>query len=255
MQLNDALIWPAETMALVGAAFLLAGLVKGTLGLGLPVVVIAMLAPLLGLQTAIGLILLPSIAMNVWQALAGGGFFELLKRLWPMMLLSIAGIWVGVQILAGSNTKLLMTVLALVLIVYSTFSLTRPQIRSPGRLEIVLTPIAGFFSGLMFGMVGNFMVPGVLYIQLLGLTRDRLVQALGMSFVVISVTLLISMSRFELVDRATLIVSAAAMVPGLIGMAIGRRLRRYLNEAQFRVMFFLGLIAAGLYMLIKAQLS
>ena len=255
MQLHDALIWPPETLLLVGAAFLFAGLVKGTLGLGLPVVVIAILAPLLGLQTAIGLILLPSIAMNIWQALAGGGLIELSRRLWPMMLLSIAGIWVGVQILAGSNASLLLTVLALVLIAYSLMSLARPQIQPPGRYEVILTPVAGFFSGLMFGMVGNFMVPGVLYLQSLGLQRDRLVQALGMSFVVISVTLLISMSRFNLVDPATLATSAAAMVPGLIGMALGRQMRRFLNEDQFRIIFFIGLILAGVYMLAKAQLG
>jgi len=255
MRLDDVLIWPPETLLLVGAAFLIAGVVKGTLGLGLPVVVIAILAPLLGLQTAIGLTLLPSIAMNIWQALAGGGFIELLRRLWPMMLLSVAGIWVGVQILAGSDASQMLTVLALVLIAYSLMALARPQIRPPGRYEIVLTPIAGFFSGLMFGMVGNFMVPGVLYLQSLGMTRDRLVQALGMSFVVISVTLLISMSRFSLVNQATLATSAAAMLPGLIGMAMGRQMRRFLNEAQFRVIFFLGLIVAGIYMLIKAQLS
>jgi uncharacterized membrane protein YfcA len=247
--------WPPETMLLVGGAFLLAGLVKGTLGLGLPVVVIAILAPTIGLQSAIGLILLPSIALNIWQSVVGGNLIELIRRLWPMMLLSMVGVWFGAQILAATDPHLMLTVLALVLITYSVGSLMRAQIRPPGRFEVVLTPIMGFFGGLMFGMVGNFMVPGVLYLQALNLGRDRLVQALGMSFIALSVTMLISMSRFELVDRATLIVSAAAMAPGMLGMMIGQGLRRYLNEGQFRRLFFSGLLIAGIYMMIKAQLS
>jgi len=246
--------WPPETLLLVGAAFLLAGLVKGTLGLGLPVVVIAILASIIGLQSAIALILLPSIAMNFWQAVVGGNLSELIRRLWPMMLMSMVGVWFGAQILAVTDPRLMLTVLALVLMIYSVGSLLRAQIRPPGRFEVLLTPVMGLFAGLMFGMVGNFMVPGVLYLQALNLGRDRLVQALGMSFIAISVTMLISMSRFEMVDRATLVVSAAAMAPGLFGMLIGQCLRRYLDEGQFRTLFFIGLLMASVYMFANAQL-
>jgi uncharacterized membrane protein YfcA len=253
----DALLlsWPPETLALIGAAFLAAGLVKGTLGLGLPLVVIAILATTIGLQGAIGLVLLPSIGMNFWQAVVGGGFMELLRRLWPMMAMSIVGIWVGVQLLASADAALLLSVLAGVLIIYSVWSLARAQVSPPGRYETALSPVIGFFGGLMFGMVGNFLVPGVLYLQALGLGRDRLVQALGMSFVTISVAMLIVMSRYALVDAPTVALSAVAMVPGLIGMAIGQRLRRVLNEAQFRTLFFIGLLAVAVHMLVKAQMG
>ena len=248
-------LWPPETLVLVTAAYLTAGVVKGTLGVGLPVVAIAILAPTIGLKSAVGLVLLPSIALNLWQALVGGGFVELLRRLWPLMVTAIAGIWVGVQILAGADPAVLLTTLAIVLILYSLWSLSRAQVRPPGRWEPVLSPVIGFIAGLIFGMVGNFMVPGVLYHQALGLGRDRLVQGLGMSFVVISVAMLIFMSRFALIDSVTIVVSAGAMVPGLIGMAIGRQVRRFFNEAQFRVTFFIGLILSGVYMLVKAQLG
>jgi uncharacterized membrane protein YfcA len=246
-------LWSPEVLGLIGFTFLLAGLIKGILGLGLPVVVTAMLAATLGLQHAIGLMLVSSIVMNFWQMLVGGGFFELLKRLWPMFGMSIIGIWVGVQILAGGNTSLLLSVLAVILIIYSALSLTRAQVRPPGRWEPVLTPVVGGLAGLIFGMVGNFMVPGVLYLQALGLSRDRLVQALGMSFVSISVTMMLLMSRYSLVDRDTLILSTGALIPAIVGMAIGRRLRRYFSEAQFRRMFFVGLLIAGGYMLWIAQ--
>lgn len=240
---------------MTGAAFLIAGLVKGTLGLGLPVVVIALLAATTGLQSAIGLTLLPSIVMNGWQAIVGGGFTILLRRLLPMMIMAIAGIWVGVQVLARSDAGLLLSVLAVVLIVYSVWSLARPQISPPGKWESVLSPVIGFFSGFVFGIVGNFMVPGVLYLQALGLGRDRLVQALGMSFVVISVMMLLCMSRYQLIDEGTLLVSCGAMVPGLFGMMIGQQLRRLIDETRFRVLFFFGLIVVGGYLLYKAQLS
>jgi uncharacterized membrane protein YfcA len=246
-------LWSPEIMMLVGATFLLAGLIKGILGLGLPVVVTAMLAATLGLQHAIGLMLVSGIVMNFWQMLVGGGFFELLRRLWPMLAMSIVGIWLGVQVLAGGNSALLLSVLAVILIIYSALSLVRAQVRPPGKLEPILTPVVGGVAGLIFGMVGNFMVPGVLYLQALDLGRDRLVQALGMSFVTISTTMMIMMARHSLVDRDTLLMSTAAMLPTIVGMVIGRRLRHYFSEAQFRRLFFIGLLVAGFYTLWIAQ--
>lgn len=239
-------------MFLVGIAFLSAGLIKGTLGLGLPVTVIAILAPFLGLQTAIGLMVVPSIAMNLWQALSGGGFWELTRRLWPLLVMSLVGIWLGVQVLATANADLLLGLLAAVLIVYAILGLTTPSIRPPGRHETFLSPVVGFFGGLVFGIVGNYMVPGVIYLQALGMSRDRLVQALGITFVVISVALLATMSRLELIDRTTLTVSCLAMLPGLVGMAVGQRLRQRLAERQFRQLFFIALIVVGIYMLVKS---
>ncbi|MBU2531512.1 MAG: sulfite exporter TauE/SafE family protein [Alphaproteobacteria bacterium] len=242
-----------DVIMLIAGTFLFAGLVKGVLGLGLPVVVTALLAATLGLKSAIGLMLVPSVVMNVWQALVGGGFLELLRRLWPLFAMSIAGIWMGVQILARSDAAVLLSVLAVVLIIYSGWSLARAQVKPPGRWEPILTPVIGGLSGMVFGMVGNFMVPGVLYLQALGLGRDRLVQALGMTFVIISLTMMILMSRYSLVNEETLGISAAAMLPALIGMVIGRRMRGWFSEAQFRTLFFVGLMIAGVYMLYVAQ--
>lgn len=247
--------WPPEMLALIAVAFFVAGLVKGTLGVGLPMVVIAILATTISLPVAIGLTLLPGIVMNVWQAVVGGGLVELFRRLWTLLAMTIVGIWIGVQILAGGNSALLLTVLAIILITYSSWSLARAQLPPPGRLEPVLSPVVGFAAGLTVGMVGNFMVPGVLYHQALGLSRDRLVQALGISFVVTAVAMLVFMSRLAMVDSSTMVVSCGAMVPGMVGMAIGQQLRKVLDEAQFRVLFFIGLLVAGVYMLVRAQLG
>ena len=80
-------------------------------------------------------------------------------------------------------------------------------------------------------------------------------QALGISFVVTAVAMLVFMSRLEMVDTSTMVVSCGAMVPGMVGMAIGQQLRKVLDEAQFRVLFFIGLLIAGVYMLVRAQLG
>lgn len=246
-------LWAPETLLLVGGTFLFAGLIKGVLGLGLPIIVTAALATTIGLQNAIALMLVPSMVMNFWQMLVGGGFVELVRRLWPMLGMSIVGIWIGVQILTNSDPAVLLTALAVVLIVYSGLSLARAQVPPPGGWEVLLTPVVGGLAGIVFGMVGNFMVPGVLYLQALNLGRDRLVQALGITFVTISAAMTVFMARNALLDRETLLLSAVSLVPAAIGMSLGRRLRGRFDEAQFRRLFFVGLIISGCYMLWIAQ--
>src|SRR5919107_406524 len=67
------------------AVFLLAGTVKGLVGLGLPTIVIALTTLVLPLTEAIAMIALPTIFSNVWQAAVGGNFWKILRRQWPLM--------------------------------------------------------------------------------------------------------------------------------------------------------------------------
>ena len=58
-------------LAIVGT-FLIAGTVKGVIGLGLPTVSLALLTVALGLPEAMNLLLVPSFVTNLCQAMVGG---------------------------------------------------------------------------------------------------------------------------------------------------------------------------------------
>ena len=72
---------PATILA-IAAAFLIAGTVKGVIGLGLPTVSLALLAVLIDLPTAMALLLVPSFVTNLWQAMVGGNGGAILRRFW-----------------------------------------------------------------------------------------------------------------------------------------------------------------------------
>ena len=59
------------TLLLCILIFVLAGLTKGVLGLGLPTVAISLLALLMTPAEAAALLLIPSLLTNVWQFCAG----------------------------------------------------------------------------------------------------------------------------------------------------------------------------------------
>ena len=241
-----------EIIALVTATFLFGGFIKGTIGLGLPVVALAFMAPALGVKVAMAIMLGPCIITNIWQAFAGKSFMALLRRLWSFLLAASIGVWFGVNVLAASSGNLLLGLLGIVLAMYSLVSLLRPQIKPPGSKEVIMSPVFGGLGGIMFGMTGTFIVPGILYLQSLGLTRHVMVQALGMTFVSISLALAVAFQRHNLIPPNLALIALYAVVPTAAGLVIGTRYRHKISEDQFRRIFFISLLIVGIYMLVRA---
>jgi uncharacterized membrane protein YfcA len=221
----------------IALVFLLAGLVKGVTGLGVPTVSLALLAAAVGLQPAMALLLVPSFVTNLWQALAGGALAAILRRLWPLLLAAALTTWLGVRLQALVDGRLLSGVLGLLLCAYAAFGLARPQLPEPGRHEPRLAPLVGALNGLSTGLTGSFVMPGVPYLQALGLPRDALVQAMGVLFTVSTVALALGLADRRLVSADLALRSAGALLPCLAGMLIGQALRRRLPEILFRRLF------------------
>ena len=244
-----------ETVALVTTTYLFAGIVKGITGLGIPIIGVAFTAPIIGMQPAVALALGPSVLTNVWQALVGGNFFAILRRIWPLLLTSLIGIWFGSGILAATDSRYLLLFLGALLIVYSVTALIRARLPSPGSHESWLSPTLGLPAGIIFGMTGSYMVPGTLYIQSLGMPRDVFVQALGIAFVAVSLMLSGAMLHRALLTPELIIMTLGAVVPCVLGMLIGQRLRRHLTEGQFTRVVLVVILLTGIYMIARVAIG
>ena len=166
----------------VAAAFLLAGVVKGVIGLGLPTVAIGLLGLVMSPAQAAAILIVPSLVTNFWQMLAGGNFLELTQRLWPMLAGICAGTFFGAVWLPHSGGGQATMWLGAALVVYAALGLFKVHFSVPPRAEVWLGLIIGFATGAVTVATGVFAVPGVPYIQALRMDRDKLVQALGMEW-------------------------------------------------------------------------
>jgi uncharacterized membrane protein YfcA len=247
-------MWSHEVLAIIAATFVLAGFVKGVIGLGLPTIVLALLTATVGLKEAMALMLIPSFATNVWQALAGDSFRIIARRLWPLFVSACIVTWFGVGVLAQTDTVWLSALLGILLCVYSAVSLLTPPIPPPGRWERWLSPAVGIVNGMLTGLTGSFVVPGVLYLQALGLRRDTLVQAMGILFTVSTVALAVSLQEHRLLPVKLGMLSAVALIPTFFGIVFGQRIRHRLTEQRFRTVFFISLLALGIYIIGRSLL-
>jgi len=240
------------TLFTVTLTFLLAGTVKGVVGLGLPSIALALLTATQGLHSAMALLIMPSLVTNIWQALSGGYGRRTLTRTWPFLLAAILTVWIGALALTRVDVAWLSGLLGVLLAAYALFALTRAAVRIPPAAEPWAGPLLGGVNGVLTGMTGAFAFPGVLYLQGLGLPRDQLVQAMGMLFTASTLALALALGGHRLLGWDTGLLSAGAVLPALLGMALGRRLRCRLPEPVFRRVFFLALLALGVYILIQA---
>lgn len=244
----------AATLLAVTLTFLLAGAVKGVVGLGLPSIALALLTATQGLHSAMALLIMPSLVTNVWQALSGGYGRRTLARVWPFLLAATLTVWVGALALRRIDVAWLSGLLGVLLAAYALFALMRAAVRIPPATERWAGPLLGGINGVLTGMTGAFAFPGVLYLQGLGLPRDQLVQAMGMLFTASTLALALALGGQQLLGWDTGLLSTGAVLPALLGMALGRRLRHRLPEPVFRRVFFVALLGLGLYILVQTVL-
>ena len=238
-------------LIMVGVVFCLAGFVKGMVGLGLPTVSLGLLSIIVDLPTAMALLVMPSLATNFWQALAGGQIGALWRRLWRFLLMAVVMVHLGAQLSTFVETQFLHRCLGALLLLYAISGLmTKPPQLSP-RLEMILGPVCGAINGLLTGLTGTLFVPGVMFLQSIGLPRDALVQAMGMLFAASTASLGLALYRHDLMPLSLGILSAAALLPALIGMQIGLGLRQRLSQDLFRQLFLIALGGLGGYILIS----
>jgi uncharacterized protein len=241
----------AQLILIVTLTFFLAGMVKGVTGMGLPTVAMGVLGAIIPPVAAASMLIIPSLVTNVWQLFAGPRFAVLALRLWPMMLGIVVGTVVGSSLLISANTGWTTTALGAALALYAAFSLLARPLSVPARAERWLSPVVGLTTGMVTGGTGVFVIPAVPYLQALGLNRDDLVQALGLSFTISTVALAIGLARGGAFHFGSIATSALAIVPALMGMWFGQWIRRHIAAATFRRWFLICLVLLGLELTVR----
>lgn len=248
-------MWDAQTLAVVGGTFVLAGMVKGVVGFGMPTVAVGLLAASIGLTPALALMVLPTVVTNLWQGLAGGALLVILRRFWTLLAAACLGIWAGVAVLARSDPAVLSALLGVMLCIYGGLGLRNISLPPPGRRERWLSPALGAVNGLLTGLTGTFVVPSMPYFQALALPRDLLVQTMGVLFTVSTVAIAAALADQRLISGEVGLMSAAAVIPALAGMMLGRQFRQHLSERAFRRVLYVALLLLGLYLVVKPILE
>ena len=250
--MTDPTTVPLSLWLFCTAVFVAAGVVMGVVGLGLPTLAMALLALRMTPAQAAALLILPSLVTNVWQTRPWARLGPLAWRLAPMQ----AGVAMGTLGAAwwlGAPAGVWATqTLGVALLVYALWGLSGARLPSvPPRAQRVLGPLTGAATGLVTAATGVFVMPAVPYLQALGLQRDELVQAMGLSFTVSTIALAAGLALNREYPVAVLGASALLLLPALLGMQCGQWLRGRLSPVRFRFVFMSALALLAIWMLLR----
>ena len=235
----------ASVLAAVACSLIVAGLLKGTIGVGMPVVALPLLSLFIDIKSATMLLSMPLIFTNLPQALEGGKTGRSLAQLQPVFLGMIPGLFLGVQILLVLDANIAKIAAGLVLMGVGCITLLAPKFQLQPRLVLPAGIAFGFSGGILGGLAA--MAGPLVFIFLLakGLRGCAFTKEASLYLVVSSALLAVFLTasgQFSWLDVA---VSTAAMAPVVLGMHVGQRIRDRIAPETFQRLVLIAVIASG----------
>ena len=234
-----------SVIAAVACSLIVAGLLKGTIGVGMPVVALPLLSLFIDVKSAAMLLSMPLILSNLPQALEGGKTGRCLMQLMPVLIGMIPGLFLGVRVLLALDASAAKIVAGLVLMGVGGVTLLAPKLQLQSRLVFPAGIAFGFFGGILGGIAA---MPGPLvFIFLLakGLRGQAFTKEASLYLVLSAGLLAILLTASREFSWLDVSVSTAAMGPVVLGMYLGQQMRDKIAPETFRKLVLIAVIAAG----------
>jgi hypothetical protein len=235
-------------MLVIAGAFIVAGMAKGAIGMGMPPIALALMSFAVPLEDALAIMVVPTMTTNIWQAIYGKDFLKLLRRFWTMAAASMAALIFVAAAFGRLGSPKATGWVGLLLVLYASLALTAWRPAVSRATERWANPLIGLVSGAVAGVTGVAAVPFLPYMQSLDIDRHDLVQALGIMFLFIIGALTVALVAQGAFHVTNLVGAIAAVVPTFIGVWIGQKTRNAVSPETFRRIFLLGMFAVGLQM-------
>jgi uncharacterized membrane protein YfcA len=235
----------------IALVYVASGVVKGVLGIGLPLVSLPLLAGVVGPITAMALLAVPTVVINFWQTAQSGYMTGALKRFWAAYPLLIGGVIIGVNFLTRLPQGRVFVLVGIIVILISAAQLLPFNMALPQRSERWATPAIGIVSGLLGG-VSSFLGPLMaMYLIALRVTKDQFVGSIALFYLIAAIPFFVGLSVTGHFGWMEFWASCGATVMIWLGVLIGQWLRALASAELFRWLVLGLLIVVGADMIRK----
>ncbi len=221
---------------LAAAVTLFSGFVKGAVGFAMPMIMISAFGSFLPKETALALLILPTLATNIAQAFRQGW-----RAAWESVVIyrrHIAMVVIFLVVSAQFVTAIPQTVTHVLLgapiLAFALWQLAGRslalRIEHRARAEVGL----GIIGGLYGGISGVWGPPLIVYLLSIGAGKQETVRVQGVVFLIGAVALTGAHLASGVLNAQTLPLSALMVVPGALGLWVGFRMQDRLDPVRFR---------------------
>ena len=231
-------------------AVLAGGLVKGTLGFGMPMVALPIIAFIIPPTTAMILLCAPIFLTNFLQIKSRQGISS--YRFLPMFLSLIVGLIIGARLILEIDVKTITQIIAVSIIFAALVNCFGIKIKNINKnYENTITSLIGFGSGILGGLSTFYGPPMLAYLVAVDLPKEKFVRTVSTMYFIGSFPLYGSLIYYGFATKEDLIFSLILIIPAFIAQQLGTKIRDKFNQKQFRICILITLIILGLSLLVK----
>jgi uncharacterized membrane protein YfcA len=231
-------------------AVLAGGLVKGTLGFGMPMVALPIIAFIIPPTTAMILLCAPIFLTNFLQIKFRQGVSS--YRFLPMFLCLIIGLIIGARLILEIDVKTITQIIAVSIIFAALVNCFGIKIKNINKNhENTITSLIGFGSGILGGLSTFYGPPMLAYLVAVDLPKEKFVRTVSTMYFIGSFPLYGSLIYYGFATKEDLIFSLILIIPAFIAQQVGTKIRDKFNQSQFRICILITLIILGFSLLVK----
>jgi uncharacterized protein len=242
-------------VALITGILVLAGLTKGVLGVGLPLVAVPLLAQVVPVPLAIMTLAVSTVVSNGFQAWQGGQLGSVFRRFWTVFAPLVVALFLGARLLVDLDERKLGVILGTVLIAFTLLSRFPKLFHVTVRHEKLMSPLVGVVSGLLGGVSSFYGPPLLMYLVALKLPKDFFISAVSTALFLGALPLIVSLIFYGAMGYQEFILSALSVIPVFAGLLVGQAIQKRMPQEAFRTGLLIILLLTGASLILRAVLQ
>ena len=243
-----------ENLVLIVFAIFLGGIVKGSVGIGMSMFSVPIIAFILPPTKAMMLLCFPVIFTNFLQMdiRKGVGSFRFL----PMFLALFLGLLIGGKLILNLSLNFISISIAIVIIIFTSLNFFGINLKNLKKAnEKILSVIIGFFSGILGGLTTFYAPPIITFLISINLDKEFFIRTTATMYFFASIPLYSSMVYHGLGNYYDLTISLILVIPAIVGQFFGSKVRKKMSNEIFQKLVLIILIIIGFTLLIKNLIS
>ena len=238
------------TFVVILCSVFFGGIVKGSVGIGMSMFSVPLIAFILPPTKAMMLLCFPVIVTNFIQMDIKRGISN--SRFFPMFITLFLGILIGGKLILSLNLKTISIIIALTIIIFTSFNFLGLNLNwLKPKYEKIISIFIGFFSGILGGVSTFYAPPIITFLVSLNLAKENFIRTTATMYFLASIPLYSSLIYHGLGNHFDLLVSLLITAPALVGQYFGTKIRMRLSNVIFRKIILIILIIIGFSLLIK----
>ncbi len=242
---------PTQFILIQGVLFL-AGIMKGVLGVGLPLVAIPLLSLLVPVPTAIMILVVSTLVTNGFQALQGGRILAVTGNYWSLMIPFIIAIFLATRFLLILHNDWLGLAIGTILVVFTLLHQFGRPLPIHMGYQRVLNPIVGLIAGAIGGISSFYGPVLMMYLIALNIPKAFFVSTMSTLLFAGAVPLFLSLLAYGLMRQNEFIMSLLGLIPVFSGLLIGQSIRRRIPEQPFQKALTVFLFLTGAALILRS---